>query len=215
MNDYYNAPPQRLPEPRRDTEITLGPLLQLIALLILVLIVAAAFGWGYSMGRHSGSRPAGDPAQTGMFSDGSPIKPSANAPANAETPAAQTPAAAPAPAVDGDESADDPAAPEQMAQEVSPQRKPAQTDHAMQTGGTAGAQPHAQNALMVQIAAVSHQEDADVLLNALRHRGYAVSSRRDPADGLIHVRLGPFPSRAEAESIKNKLLGDGYNAQVQ
>lgn len=34
--------------------------------------------------------------------------------------------------------------------------------------------------LMVQIAAVSHQEDADVLTGALRKRGYAVNARRDP-----------------------------------
>ena len=48
---------------------------------------------------------------------------------------------------------------------------------------------------MVQIAAVSNQEDADVLISALRKRGYAVTVRRDPADNLIHVRIGPFATR--------------------
>ena len=45
---------------------------------------------------------------------------------------------------------------------------------------------------MVQVAAVKNDEDATVLTNALRRRGYPVISHRDPADGLIHVRIGPF-----------------------
>ena len=68
---------------------------------------------------------------------------------------------------------------------------------------------------MVQIAAVSHQEDADVLVGALRRRGYAVSARRDPADNLIHVRIGPFNDRDEANRWRMKLLNDGYNAIIQ
>ena len=69
--------------------------------------------------------------------------------------------------------------------------------------------------MMVQIAAVSQPEDADVLMSALRRRGYAVVARRDPLDGLIHVRIGPFKSRDEADKWRQKLLNDGYNAIVQ
>ena len=68
---------------------------------------------------------------------------------------------------------------------------------------------------MVQIAAVSNAEDADVLTGALRKRGYAVTARRDPADNLIHVRIGPFATLAEANGWKLRLLNDGYNAIVQ
>jgi cell division septation protein DedD len=68
---------------------------------------------------------------------------------------------------------------------------------------------------MVQIAAVSNPEDANVLTNALRARGYTVNQRREPVDGMIHVRIGPFGSREEANHWRDKLLGDGYNAQVQ
>jgi cell division septation protein DedD len=68
---------------------------------------------------------------------------------------------------------------------------------------------------MVQIAAVSHQEDADVLVGALRKRGYAVNAHRDPMDKLIHVRIGPFNSRDEANRWRMKLLDDGYNAMIQ
>ena len=69
--------------------------------------------------------------------------------------------------------------------------------------------------LMVQIAAVSHQEDADVLVGALRKRGYTVAAHRDPADNLIHVRLGPFNNRDDANRWRTKLLNDGYNAMIQ
>ena len=69
--------------------------------------------------------------------------------------------------------------------------------------------------IMVQIASVSHAEDADVLVGALRKRGYAVSSRRDPADGLLHVEVGPFANRTDAYAARQKLLNDGYNAIVQ
>ena len=68
---------------------------------------------------------------------------------------------------------------------------------------------------MVQIAAVAHREDAQVLAGALRRRGYAVTFRPDPADGLIHVRIGPFSSRREANLMRQRLLNDGYNAIMQ
>jgi DedD protein len=69
--------------------------------------------------------------------------------------------------------------------------------------------------VVVQIAAVSHPEDADVLVGALRKRGYAVSARRDPTDGLLHVQIGPFANRNDAYAMRQKLLNDGYNAIVQ
>lgn len=67
---------------------------------------------------------------------------------------------------------------------------------------------------MVQIAAVSHAEDANVLMGALRKRGYAVVARRDFGDNLIHVQVGPFANRSDAIAMSQKLLSDGYNAQV-
>ena len=69
--------------------------------------------------------------------------------------------------------------------------------------------------LMVQIAAVMHPEDAEVLVGALRKRGYAVSVRRVATDSLIHVQVGPFKSRDEAYRWRQRLLDDGYNAIVE
>jgi DedD protein len=70
------------------------------------------------------------------------------------------------------------------------------------------------NPVWVQIAAVSHVEDAQVLTTALRKRGYNVTPRREP-DNLIHVRIGPFSTRDEANRWRAKLLDDGYNAEIE
>ncbi len=67
----------------------------------------------------------------------------------------------------------------------------------------------------VQIAAVSHQEDADVLLSALKRRGYTVFARPGDSDKLIHVQVGPFATKKDADAMKQRLMGDGYNAIVK
>jgi cell division septation protein DedD len=52
-------------------------------------------------------------------------------------------------------------------------------------------------------------------VGALRRRGYAVTAHRDPFDGQFHVKIGPFASRNDANTTRQKLLNDGYNAVVQ
>ena len=69
--------------------------------------------------------------------------------------------------------------------------------------------------LTVQVVATAHPEDADSLVSALQKRGYPVTARREPADNLIHVRVGPFYSRDEANQWRVKLIDDGYNAIIQ
>jgi cell division septation protein DedD len=66
--------------------------------------------------------------------------------------------------------------------------------------------------IMVQIAAVSRQEDAEVLAGALRKRGFNPSVRPGNGDKFFHVQIGPFTDKTQAETIKQHLLADGYNA---
>ena len=68
---------------------------------------------------------------------------------------------------------------------------------------------------IVQVAAVSHQEDADLLVNALHGKGYSVSAHAEPQDKLIHIQVGPFNNRKDAEAMRQQLLSDGYNAIVK
>jgi cell division septation protein DedD len=69
--------------------------------------------------------------------------------------------------------------------------------------------------IMVQIAAVSRQEDAQVLAEALRKRGFNPSVRPGTADKFFHVQVGPFTDKTQAETMKQHLLADGYNAIVK
>ena len=52
-------------------------------------------------------------------------------------------------------------------------------------------------------------------MQALKKRGYTAVLRNEPQDKLLHVQLGPFASRVEANAMRTKLLADGYNAVVK
>jgi DedD protein len=220
-------------EIERDTELTLGggTLLALGGGLLLLCVVC--FGVGYLVGHRSSSESATavlptSNSKTSVSQTGFGSKPGAagQAPIRSQTQAAvagsgnssassTTPAQAES-AVAG-ESTGSPQA--QIKPAVDAQVRPALD------GQTGGAQPssalHVQPAMtqvqgwMVQIAAVSHSEDAEVLVNALRKRGYSVTARRDVGDSLIHVQTGPFVNRNDANAMRQKLLNDGYNAIVQ
>ncbi len=62
---------------------------------------------------------------------------------------------------------------------------------------------------LVQVAAFSHKEDADLLLGALKAKGYPAATYALP-DKLFHVQVGPFTNRKDAETARQRLLADGY-----
>jgi DedD protein len=223
-----------------DTELTLGSGTLLAIFFGLVLLCGLCFGMGYALG-HRGSGPTAITAPR-PAPDQEPLQASSGIPKPSAI--AQTPVA-PLAAADGTNPAGSGGAPvEETGSEASPGEQVAQnapTAPAANTAATAGGAPQvhpalmtngaaqpgayapaqavhpaiAQPPVMVQIAAVSNPEDAEVLVNALRKRNYPVTAHRDPADNFIHVRIGPFATRAIAEQWKNKLLNDGYNAVVQ
>jgi len=204
----------------RDREITLGPMMLAVLGLALLALCSVCFLGGYSVGRNSvpaasASAPSGPsaaqlfrqapkPQATGITPEAALAAPATTAvpgPGNAST----TPAAAGSASDAG------------QAPGVVHAALPAQAGAAQAASGVApvgSALPPA-GSWMVQIAAVSHEEDADVLMTALHQRGYAVSRRRDPVDNLIHVQVGPFATQNEAIGMRQRLLNDGYNAVVQ
>lgn len=221
-------------EERRDRELTLGPAMLLALVFGLLLLCGLFFGLGYAAGRRSpasavaaGALPAAGqpmPAQTA----GSLSKPPAaglipSAPqqsAVAElpqpSPADGSPTGNPLTSY-GAAGAGSTAAPGQLL--VRPALSP--QANGPQPASAPGPGPQVQPALsqgsvwMVQIASVSDPEDANVLVAALRRHGYTTTFRRGPADGLIHVQVGPFSNRNDANAICQRLLADGYNAIVQ
>jgi len=68
---------------------------------------------------------------------------------------------------------------------------------------------------MVQIMALSNNQDAEAMVSALKRHGYNVAISHDPQDSLLHLEVGPFASRKDAEAMRQHLLQEGYNASVQ
>jgi len=224
-------------EETRSTEITLSTASLLGIFFGLVLICGVFFGFGYSMGRGTeqgakaaslGTAPASNAAESDDSATTANQQPAAPTPAqsqdNAEAPAK---AALPVPVKHAkaddaeDESAEHAASapPKHVSQalvaatESAAVQKPwaglAATTVPIAAPVPATGQP------MVQIAAVARQEDADVLVSALRQRGYGVVVRNEPQDKLLHVQVGPFADRTQATAVKQKLLSDGYNAIIK
>ncbi len=220
-------------EEQQVTELTLGPAMLLAIALGLILMCGIFFGLGYGAGRRgaaqaiaTSSQPtAGQPmtAQTGtslskppaagMIPAAAPPQEAGDVPqaSSAEGSQAGNPLTSYAPVGGGPAAA---SGEPQVRPAISQQPNGAEAASAPQ--GNPQVRPALPQgpALMVQVAAVSHQEDANVLVAALRRHGYAVTTRREPGDGLIHVQVGPFFSRNEANAMSQRLLGDGYNANV-
>ncbi|MGA2216725.1 MAG: SPOR domain-containing protein [Terracidiphilus sp.] len=216
----------------RDTELTLGSGTLLAIFFGLVLICGVCFGLGYAVGHRGASETdAGAPTAGGappaFQGDGSRPKPSASAaPAVEPAPGAMADLSASAELPSGAETVSSPAGQNTAAAGSGAPGSGALVRPALPAVAIQGQAPQAgavapamgaasAGGLMVQIAAVTNQEDADVLMSALRKRGYAVVIKREAADGMIHVRTGPFNGRDEAEKWRQKLLNDGYNAIVQ
>ena len=64
----------------------------------------------------------------------------------------------------------------------------------------------------VQVAAVSKQDDADSLVDALKTKLYpAFVASNSTVDKLFRVQVGPFGDIKEAETMRSRLISDGYN----
>jgi cell division septation protein DedD len=190
----------------RDREMTLGVSFIVGIFFALVLICAIFFAFGYSLGRRSALPASGIPA---------PVT-GANTP-NASKPASGIPEAEAMStnATTDENPSDEQAAPEvKQAPTVLPAKltiKPAATERitapAVATPGVAQS--------VVQVAAVSRQGDAAMLMSALKRKGYNAAIHQVPQDKLLHVQIGPFPTKKDAEAMRQRLISDGYNAIVK
>ena len=72
--------------------------------------------------------------------------------------------------------------------------------------------PPLTNGYFVQVAAVTKADDAEVLVEALKKKDYpAFVVPAAGTDKFFRVQLGPFADIKEAEALRGKLIGDGYN----
>ena len=195
----------------QDTEITLGTAKLLGIFFGLVMICAVFFALGYALGRKSesgltsattlGGLPASTaakPATSGSTSS-APMsfykaveqqnpnpQPSSTSAATADAGAQQSTAGSPSMSSSGD-AAQAGSRPDPMA-------------------------PVPASGYFVQVAAVSKQDDADALVDALKKKQYpAFVANTSGSDKLFRVQVGPFGDIKEAEAMRSRLINDGYN----
>ena len=195
-----------------DREITLGTTLLLGLFFALAALCAAFFGFGYSLGaKHTSTVTVASEAQPSLKLNGT--KPAAGSAAPAAKVSVDS-ADAPAPK---------PAQPAAQTTTVDPTPvapPPARAHPPADTTPDAASVPPPPPApgatqFLVQIAAVTHQEDADLIASTLTRRGYAVNVRNEPQDKLLHVQVGPFPTKKDAETMRQRLMADGFNAYIK
>jgi cell division septation protein DedD len=209
-----------------DTEITLGTGKLLVLFFVLVAICAGSFSLGYKLG--SKSEPAVSSAVSLTTTPGvmKPASSAVTAPASTSKPADQK------------STTPDPGAAAADAKPVTPgdSSNPANGGAAGNSGANAsaanssaasGAATSATNApdpsttlpasaYFVQVAAVSKQDDADALVDALKKKNYpAFVAANATTDKLFRIQVGPFPDIQEAEAMRTRLIGDGYNPIVK
>ncbi len=68
------------------------------------------------------------------------------------------------------------------------------------------------SAYFVQVAAVSKQDDAEALVDALKKKQYpAFVATNISTDKLFRVQVGPFGDIKDAEGMRSRLINDGYS----
>jgi DedD protein len=186
----------------QDTEITLGTGKMLALFFGLVALCAVFFGMGFSLGRSSVRIASPDiPAATTVNTSGA--RPSA-VKATGTTPPADMTFYKTVATKDGNSQ---PATKDASAPVLDTTAAPAAS---AETAPDPAAPPPA-NSYFVQVAAVSKAEDAAALVDALKKKQYPAFSTNTPTDKLIHVQVGPYPDIKDAELMRGKLVGDGYN----
>jgi len=196
--------------PHGDREITLGTTMILAIFFALAVFAAIFFGFGYSMGS---KRAAANATVAGDAAVAMPTSTSTGKPA-----AGNVSSGSAAAAVHNDDEPGPASSRAAEAKSSALQRIVASPSHAQPAPvaalPAAPALPAAQQPV-VQIAAVSHQQDANLLVSTLKGRGYNVTIHADPYDKLLHVQVGPFATRPEAQAMRQRLIADGFNAIVK
>jgi DedD protein len=204
-----------MPTAQQDTEITLGTGRMLAIFFAFVLICAVFFAIGFSLGRRTSMAGAGSLLSAPAAAPGTIVRPSA----------AKNGAAQPTPpsgdfsfykAV-GEKNADAALTPRSSASAAAATSPTGDgTPKAAADAATATPAPPTTGSYYVQVAAVSRQEDADALVEALKKKQYpAFTANNTAGDKFYHVQVGPYAELKDAEAIRARLIGDGYNPIVK
>jgi DedD protein len=215
-------------ETAADREISLGTANILGIFFALALVIAGFFGFGYTLGRKS-AQDSSAPSGAYSGSNFSSFKPAAGSlPGQPQA----APVAAPIAAMEQPTPLTPPP-PSVVVNTQAPAQTPSATTEqtaprsSAETASNAAPKPvaapplapapnlYASGNFVVQVAAVSNQDLADIELATLKKKGYNVVVRNEPQDKFLHVVIGPFAARRDAEAMRLRVLDDGFNAIVK
>jgi cell division septation protein DedD len=192
----------------QDTEITLGTAKLLGLFVGLVVVCAVFFSLGYVLGRKSDNGPTaaiGRPLQSAPG-----VKPSSsasNTPMTFYKAVEQKDANAQlTPASENDNGS---AGVTQTSDSQSAASDFAKNELTANLNDPMSAAPA--NGYLVQVAAVSKQDDAEALVDALKKKQYPAFTANNINDKLFRVQIGPFADIKAAETVRAHLVDDGYN----
>ncbi len=192
---------------QQDTEITLGTGRMLALFFALVVICAGFFAIGFSLGRKTTAVGSGNILAAQAGTPAVVVRP----PAGKSNPPPPTPSS-------GDftfykaveqKNADTKLTPadSQTQPTATASPGPPKTDE-----NSAAATSPPTNSYYVQVAAVTRQEDADALVEALKKKQYPAFSANNPSvDKFFRVQVGPYADIKDAELTRGRLVADGYN----
>lgn len=185
-----------------DTEITLGTGKLLVLFFGLVAICALFFALGYSLGRKS------EPTLATVTTATIPQVSSNSAKAGSGSAA---PPMTFYKAVEQKDANSELTPPSDSKTDTAATTAPASTQPQQPTSvDPSTTLPN--TGYFVQVAAVSKEEDAQALVDALKKKEYpAFVAAQSNADKLFRVQLGPFAEAKDAEVMRTKLIGDGYS----
>jgi DedD protein len=190
---------------QQDTEITLGTGRMLALFFALVVICSGFFAIGFSLGRKSTTVGSGNLLAAQSGSPSAVVRPNAGK-TNPPPPAQSS----------GDFSFYKSVEQKTADTQLAPKDQPAQpaasgSSGAPATGTDSGATSTSGSPYYVQVAAVTRPEDADALVEALKKKQYPAFSNNSVGDKYFRVQVGPFVDIKDAESMRGKLIADGYN----
>jgi cell division septation protein DedD len=193
-----------MPNGPQDTEITLGTGRMLALFFALVVICAGFFAIGFSLGRKATMVGSGNVLAAQSGAPSTVIRPSAGK--NNPPPAPSSGDFSFYKAVEQKNADTKLAPPDAQAQPpASTPSEPAKTDE------SSAATPPPTNSYYVQVAAVTRQEDADALVEALKKKQYPAFAATPSVDKYFRVQVGPYADIKDAEIMRARLIADGYN----
>jgi DedD protein len=192
-----------MPTRQQDTEITLGTGRMLVLFFTFVFVCAVFFAIGFSLGRKTTMVGANNLVNASTGTPAAVVRPSA---AKQNTPAPQSTDFSFYKSV-GAKSTDT---------ELAPKESPSSTAELPKAPTPVASSASTAGGYFVQVAAVSRQEDAESLVEALKKKQYpAFTANNSSADKFYHVQVGPYADLKEAEGMRTRLIADGYNPIVK